>query len=100
MPTIPSLPITIRSAYADDEQAVWRLAALDSARVPRGSLMLAEVGDELRAAVAVSSLTAIADPFHPTAELVALVRDHIIRTGASTPVPGRRRRALRPALAR
>jgi len=74
-------PLTIRPAYANDERAVWRLAALDSARVPRGPLLLAEVQGELRAAVSMSDSASIADPFHLTADLVGLLRDHIARTG-------------------
>ena len=76
-------PITIRPAYAEDEPAVSRLAALDSAPVPRGPLMLAEVDGELRVAVSADGRKAIADPFQRTLELVALVRDHVVRAAAA-----------------
>jgi hypothetical protein len=72
-------PVTIRPAYPEDELALRRLADLDSARVPSGPLMLAEVDGELRAAVSVDGRTAIADPFHRTLELVTLVRDFMTR---------------------
>ena len=53
--------------------ALIRLAALDSAEVPAGPVMLAEVAGEVRAAVSLSDRTVIADPFHPTAPLVELL---------------------------
>jgi hypothetical protein len=79
MLSLPNHPITIRLAHAEDEPAIRRLAALDSAPVPRGPLMLAEVGGELRVAISADGRQAIADPFHRTFELVALVRDHLMR---------------------
>src|SRR5207248_246491 len=58
--------ITIRPAYADDHEALTRLAALDSARhAPPSPLVIAEVGGELRAALSLHDGSSIADPFHP-----------------------------------
>lgn len=69
--------ITIRPAYADDELALSRLAALDSADVvPARPLLLAEVDGELRAALSLRDGSNIADPFFPTADLLALLRAH------------------------
>jgi hypothetical protein len=69
--------LTIRPAYADDCVALHRLAALDSApAVPQGPLLLAERDGELRAALSLADGTVVADPFHPTAALVALLRVH------------------------
>jgi hypothetical protein len=65
--------ITIRPSHADDQVAVRRLAALDSAPVPREPLLLAEVGGELRAAISLRDGARIADPFHRTAQLVELL---------------------------
>ncbi|MHB8691124.1 MAG: hypothetical protein ACYDHH_07735 [Solirubrobacteraceae bacterium] len=65
--------ITIRPAYADDELAIKRLAELDSASVPEGPLLLAEVEGELLAAISLRDQTVIADPFIRTADLVALL---------------------------
>jgi hypothetical protein len=84
--SLPIHPITIRPAYAEDEPAVRRLAALDSAPVPLGPLMLAEVDGELRVAVSADGGNAIADPFHRTLELVALVRDYVIRAAAAASI--------------
>lgn len=91
-------PITIRPAYPDDRAALRRLAALDSALVPSDPLLVAEVDGQLRVAVSVADLRAIADPFFLTAPVVELMRQHIKRT---TQGPSRRRRLLRrltPAL--
>lgn len=87
----PLLPVTIRPAYADDETALIRLAALDSAAVPRGPLLVAEVEGKLRVAVSALDLTVIADPFHLTSDLVELVRDHITRGRATSRGRSRRR---------
>jgi hypothetical protein len=91
--------ITIRPAYGDDDDALWRLAALDSAEAPPSRpLLLAEVDGTLRAALSLADGSAIADPFHPSAQLVALLRAH---AAGATPAKRRRRpRALRPSLAR
>ncbi|HEX2106079.1 MAG TPA: hypothetical protein VHF51_20695 [Solirubrobacteraceae bacterium] len=46
-------PVVLRAAGAADVPALARLAALGSKRVPHGRVLVAEVGGELRAAVAV-----------------------------------------------
>jgi len=95
--TIDFPAITIRPAYADDAVAIARLAALDSARIPDGPLILGEVEGELRAALSVADSTAIADPFHRTLELVALLRDHVRRTSpARSPLKQRIRPVALP----
>jgi hypothetical protein len=66
--------LTIRRADAADAVALHRLAALDSAFPPTGDMLLAEVGDELWAAVEIETGTAIADPFRPSGDLVDLLR--------------------------
>jgi hypothetical protein len=65
--------LTIRPARADDAQALRRLAALDSRRVPAGDLLVGEADGELRAALAITTREVVADPFVPTRELVALL---------------------------
>jgi hypothetical protein len=76
MPYASSPPptVTIRFATADDARALTRLAALDSQPLPEGELLVAQVGDELWAAVSMTSGAAIADPFRPSADAVALLR--------------------------
>ena len=66
--------LTIRRAASHDQAALARLAALDSAFPPTGETLLAEVGEELWAAVEVGSGAAIADPFRPSADMVELLR--------------------------
>ena len=78
-------PLSIRFAAEQDEPAVIRLAALDSAPVPSGLLLLAEEHGELRAALSLTDGRAIADPFRRTAHLVEMLR----AAGSSTPRSGR-----------
>lgn len=66
--------IVIRQASAADSEAIHRLADLDDRAMPRGEALLAFVDGELRAAVGRADGRVVADPFHLTADLVALVR--------------------------
>jgi hypothetical protein len=66
--------VTIREADYTDRAALIELAQRDSAGVPDGRLLLAEQDGGLRAALAVETGTVIADPFHRTIEIVALLR--------------------------
>jgi hypothetical protein len=68
-----SQDLTIRIARPEDSDALRRLAQRDSAQVPSGELLVAVVEGRMRAAISVRSGRAIADPFHPTYELVALL---------------------------
>ena len=67
-------PLTLRVARPDDAPAVRRLAQLDSSRPPSGRVLLAVVGSEPVAALAVDSGSVVADPFRPTADVVAVLR--------------------------
>jgi hypothetical protein len=66
--------LTIRYATTADQFAVRRLAVLDSASPPTGRVLLAEMGDELWAALSIDTGAAIADPFRPSGDLVDLLR--------------------------
>ena len=66
--------LTIRTATDADAFALRRLAAIDSASPPTGEVLLAEMGSELWAAVSVDTGAAVADPFRPSGDLVALLR--------------------------
>jgi hypothetical protein len=80
--------LTIRMAGAGDAAALGRLAQLDSAPAPkRVPMLVAEVGGELRAALSLDGGRAIADPFRPTAELVAILAE---RARQLAPPPARR----------
>jgi hypothetical protein len=65
--------VTIRSACADDEGALRRLADLDSTRVPDGPVLMAEIDGVPVAAISVLSGESFADPFVPTLELRRLL---------------------------
>jgi hypothetical protein len=67
--------VTIRWATADDARQVDVLAELDEAPVPPAPLLLAFVGDELWVALSLGSEAMLRDPFRPTTELAALVRE-------------------------
>jgi hypothetical protein len=73
VPMISADDITIRRAQASDDEALRRLAALDSGRIPRDELLVAEVDGQLRAALGIAHREVVADPFHPTAGLVELL---------------------------
>ena len=105
-PTAPRTDaIVIRPAYPDDAAALARLAALDSRRPLRGRVLLAERDGRPVAALSIDDGRIAADPFAPTADLVALLGVHAVQP-ARTPraqVILRRRGAgarKRPALAR
>jgi hypothetical protein len=85
-------PITIRLATPDDQLALYRLAALDSApSLPTGRLLLAEVDGELLAALSLDDGSTIADPFHFTLHMVELLTTHAAAAAE-------RRRRPRPRL--
>jgi hypothetical protein len=85
--------VTIREANASDAGALRRLAELDSGRVPAEPVLVAEVGDDLHAAVSMSTGDVIADPFHPTQEVVQMIRLHKQTTRTGLFGPSRQRPA-------
>jgi len=89
--------VLIRAARGSDGSALERLAALDSSRVPAGELLVAESDGGLVAALDPRTGAAIADPFRPTADVVALLELRASRLDGA----GRRglagRLGLRPA---
>ena len=90
MPTITTAPsVLIRAARGSDGPALTRLAALDSAEVPAGDLLVAEADGALIAARSIDSGQVIADPFRPTADVVAL-----LTLRSRTVEPRRARRSL------
>ncbi|HWT22063.1 MAG TPA: hypothetical protein VN213_01015 [Solirubrobacteraceae bacterium] len=66
---------TLRYAGPDDAEALAQLADLDSSRPPRGVVLLAEVGDELWAAVSLDDGHGVADPFRPSADLLLRIHE-------------------------
>jgi hypothetical protein len=65
--------ITVRRALPSDRSELARLAALDSASPPRGPALVAETDSRMLAALPLGSGRPIADPFEPTAQIVAVL---------------------------
>jgi hypothetical protein len=65
--------ITVRRSVSADRSELDRLAALDSASPVRGPALVAEADSRMLAALPLGSGRPIADPFEPTAEIVALL---------------------------
>ncbi|HWT24603.1 MAG TPA: hypothetical protein VN213_13945, partial [Solirubrobacteraceae bacterium] len=68
--------VVIRAARGSDGPALADLAELDSARPLSGDVLVGEVDGEIVAAYAPGVHAAIADPFRPTADVVALLELH------------------------
>lgn len=83
-----SADVTVRRAGPADDPALRRLAALDSAAPLQGPVLIALVDGAPAAAVALTGERAIADPFRPTADLVALLATRRAQLAGG----GRRRR--------
>ena len=66
-------PLRIRQARHTDAAALERLAALDSSHAPHGDVLIAEVGDELWAALSLEDGHAVADPLRPSADAVLML---------------------------
>jgi hypothetical protein len=84
--------VAIRLARSADRSGLAQLAALDSRRAPAAPVLVAEVDGVLRAAVAVETGEAVADPFHRTTALLELLelraaqlREQLARAPAPAP---------------
>jgi hypothetical protein len=74
--------VVIRAARGSDGESLRRLAALDSARVPAGDVLIAEAEGAVVAAHSPATGATIADPFRRTADVVELLelRGAMLRT--------------------
>jgi hypothetical protein len=81
------IDITVRRSAAVDRSELERLAALDGARPPTGPALVAEVDSRMIAALPLGSGRPIADPFEPTAAIVALLE---LRAAQMAGTPERR----------
>jgi hypothetical protein len=90
--------ILLRRSARRDAADLDRLAALDGARRPAGDLLVAEVDGEILAALPFDGGRAIADPFRPTADLVALLGARRRLLSGAAPAGSLQR--LRPRLPR
>jgi hypothetical protein len=84
--------VELRPARADDDAVVRQLAALDDAPPLEGPVLLAVVGGQAVAAIALDDERVVADPFVPTAHAVSLLQ---LRAGHLSQVSPRRWRRLR-----
>ena len=66
--------MVLRADRPTDEQALRRLAALDSVRPIKGRAILAEVDGRPVAAIGLDDGKVVADPFEHTADVVELLR--------------------------
>jgi hypothetical protein len=75
--------ITIRRSTDADSDDIFRLALLDDRAAPKGEAMLAFVNGELRAAMPIAKRDrAVADPFHPTADVLNLLEVRAVQEAA------------------
>jgi hypothetical protein len=88
-------PVTIRPATRADLPAVASLAELDSARVPGGRVLLAELRGSVVAAISLETGDLFADPFVSTTEVVRDLRAKAAEVKlADDPETGRRGTSL------
>jgi hypothetical protein len=85
--------IALRPAVPDDAATVRRLAALDSAPAPRTPALIGLLDGAPAAALSLADGRVVADPFLPTADVVALLRRRA--AGHAGPAPMRPRKAVR-----
>jgi len=90
--------VTVRLADSADQNALVRLATLDSAAVPPSPIVVAETGGELVAAVAIDDSATIADPFQRTAALVQMLKLRAVQLRSEGPGRGSLRGRLAGAL--
>src|SRR5947207_1942813 len=88
-PRLANERVTVRHANDRDERELTRLAQLDSSDRVGGPALVAESDARILAALPLGSGRPIADPFEPTAELVALLQ---LRAAQLRAEPRRRRR--------
>ena len=94
----PRERLVLRRSASWDADALTRLAQLDGAPRPAGAMLVAELDDEIVAAVPFDGGRAIADPFRPTAAIVEMLHARTrLLAGAA---PGGRLRRLRPRMPR
>jgi len=84
-PPIAGISLVIRAAEDRDSEQIARIAQLDSATVPAGGLLVAELGGEIVAALPLGGGRAIADPFRRSADAVELLHQRARQVGGSAP---------------
>lgn len=83
----PGGPATvIRFATAADLDSLERLAQRDSTTLPAGEVLVAERAGRVIAAIPLGGGSPVADPFQPTAGVVAILRLHREELDGPTPI--------------
>jgi hypothetical protein len=90
--------VLLRTAGADDDADLIRLAALDSAPPLAGPALVAEVNGAVVAALCLTTGRAIADPFTLSLHLIDLLRRVHAARPAPADAPYARRLLHQPAL--
>ncbi|HEX5896795.1 MAG TPA: hypothetical protein VFY47_10755 [Thermoleophilaceae bacterium] len=92
---LPANTYVIRQATVDDEQALERLARLDTQRPLRGPVLIGELDGRPAAAVSLDDGRVIADPFEFTLQLrqVLRIRAAALHSHSRTPSLPERLRA-------
>ena len=80
--------LTVRRAGPADSAALVRLAALDSAAIPSGPVLVADIEGELVAALPLEGGRSIADPFQHTSAALEMLQ---LRAAQVTQARARRR---------
>ena len=86
---VENTALMLRPAMSGDDRALRRLAERDSASPLHGPVLVALADDDLVAALSLADGRAVADPFRPTAGVLAVLRDYAERSA------GRRRERRR-----
>ena len=79
--------VAVRLARPDDEAAIWRIAALDGRKAPRGQVLVAEADGEVIAALSVTDGDRAADPFRWTSDVMALMEMRAEQLAGAGAVP-------------
>jgi hypothetical protein len=99
----PQLPdaVLVRHATSADAARIRTVAHLDDRRLPGGPFLVAEMSDEVVAAMSLSSGVVVADPFRRTRDAADMLRLRAAQLAArERQVAARQARAaLRPAAA-
>ena len=66
-------PLTIRQSSPRDSDTLTGLAQLDSSRPLHEPALVAEIGDEIWAAVSLRDQRVVADPFRPSGAIVPVL---------------------------
>lgn len=92
--------VAVRDARPEDEAAIRRVAALDDKPVALdGRVLVAEVDGAIVAALPIGGI-AVADPFRPTSDVVALLKMRADQIKAGESAPRSARAGAVPAVAR